>query len=154
MNFIKHYWFGSFIGLLLFCFVCVVVLILLAPKQDIQRRGFIPCTEKMIERLFDCDKKIWCSAKVIVRNSGCVFRVIGDGFSDWLKGKQPMPWSNYIFEPELFPEGFVDEEARQEYLSKYPDTKKEMERLHRLRKDIENENNKQLEAENNWQPEK
>jgi len=126
----------------------------LAPKQDLRGRGFIPCTEKMVEDLLECDRGIWCSTKAIFANNTCVFSVIGSGFSAWLKGKQSTPWSNYIFEPELFPKEYVDEEARQEYLRKYPDTKKEMERLHRLRKDIENENNKQIESESNWQHEK
>ena len=57
---------------------------------------------------------------------------------DWTKGTQPTPWSNYIFEPDVS-SPFIDEKARSEYLKNYPDTKAEMERLHILRKDLEND---------------
>ena len=153
MNLVRRYWFGSFISLLLLCFIGVFVLVLLAPKQDVEKRGFIPCTENMVDGLFGCNKGIWCSIKIIVNNNVCVLGVIGNGFANWMKNKQTTPWSNYIFEPKLYPSGFVDEEARKEYLKEYPDTIAEMKRLHRLRKDIEDENNKQIKFESNWQQE-
>ena len=153
MSFVKRYWFSGFIGLVLMCFVFVFVLILLAPKQDLKGRGFIPCTEEMVEDLLNCNKGMWCSIKTIVKNNVCALGVIGEGVSRWMKGKQPAPWSNYIFEPELYPEGLVDEEARKAYLAEYPDTKDEMERLHHLRKDMENENNKEIESEKDRQQE-
>ena len=154
IKFIQHYWFHTFIGLMLFVFITIAILVLLSPKQDMQGRGFVPCTEKMIENLFDCNQKLLCSAGAVVENNFCVSKVIGLGFSDWLKGNQPLPWSNYIFEPELYSDSFVDKEAVEQYLKEHPDVKAEMKQLHRLRKDMENENNKQINSEGSWNEEK
>ena len=151
MSFIRRYWFALCMGIFLACFACVFVIILMAPKQDIKKRGFIPCSENMIEELLDCNKNIWCSTKAIIHNNICVLNVIGLGIKNWINHEQAAPWSNYIFEPELYPEGFVDEEARKQYLAEHPNTKKEMEQLHLLRKDMEDENNEQSEFESNWQ---
>ena len=61
----------------------------------------------------------------------------------WIDDKQPTPWSNYLFEPEIDNTSFFDEEEITEYLKNNPDVKSEMRRLDVLRKDLENEENKQ-----------
>ena len=56
MNFIKKHWFSCLIAGMMLCFFSVFVLILLAPKQDAKGRGFIPCTQEMVQKLLDCDR--------------------------------------------------------------------------------------------------
>ena len=97
----------------------------------------------MIDNLYDCNRKVWCSIKAINNNTLCDLKVIGEGFKLWLDNKQPTPWSNYIFEPEISENTFFDKEAREEYLKNNPDVKMEMMRLDKLRKGLENEENKQ-----------
>jgi len=102
MNFIKNHWFGIIISFIIFVFFLLFVLVLLSPRQDQQRRGFIPCTEVFVEELLQCEKnKVWCLIKSSVSNSWCDIKVIGNGFSMWAEGKQKFPWSNYIFTPDL-----------------------------------------------------
>ena len=148
MGFIKKYWFALIVLFLMFWMGTVMVLIVLSPKQDAQKRGFIVCTEQMIENLQACERGIFCSSRVVIENNWCVFKVINKGMIDWIQGRQERPWSNYIFEPDLTGIGYVDEEARQEYLKEHPDVVEEMEKLHRLRKDLENEE-KKLSADKN-----
>ena len=140
MSFIKHHWFGLLTALPVVFFSLFLVLILFAPKQDAKGRGFVQCTQIMAEELLLCNKSPICTIRAILSNTACDITVIADGVVDWAKGNQPTPWSNYIFEPDV-PASFVDEEAHSEYLKNYPDTKAEMERLHILRKDLENEQN-------------
>ncbi len=153
MAFIKHHWFGLCIGLFLIVFMLMLVLILLAPKQDAKSRGFIPCTEVMVDTLLTCDREVWCASRAVLQNSWCDIKVIGRGIKLWGQGKQPYPWSNYIFTPELPLTSFVDEEARQQYLKEYPNTKQEMERLHILRKELENEETNVQDNSELWQEE-
>ena len=144
MSFIKRYWFGCLTGFILSCFLVLFILLIISPKQDTKGRGFIKCTQEMVNELTLCNKKIWCSIKAIGNNTLCDVFVVAKGFDLWLDDKQPTPWSNYIFEPELEENLFFDEEARIEYIKNNPDTKDEMIRLNKLRKDLENEANKNL----------
>ena len=153
MNFVKNHWFSCLIAGMMLCFFCIFVLILLAPKQDAKGRGFIPCTQEMVQKLLDCDRKFFCSTKVVFDNNLCMLKVIGHGFSDWLNHKQPRPWSNYIFEPEIPLNTYIDEEARQNYLNENPDTSAEMQRLNLLRKELENEEANNSGIENLWNEE-
>ncbi len=150
MAYIKNHWFGIGVSLFVVLFILMLILILLAPKQDAKSRGFIPCTEKLVETLLDCERNVWCTSKAIINNSWCDVKVIGRGIKKWLQGKQAAPWSNYIFEPELPLPSFVDEEARQQYLSDNPDVKMEMERLNILRKELENEENAPTDNQEIW----
>ncbi|MBE6467500.1 MAG: hypothetical protein E7004_02795 [Alphaproteobacteria bacterium] len=143
MNFIKRYWFGGLLASVMGCFLLLFVLLVISPKQDAKKRGFIQCTQEMIDNLISCERKIWCSTKAIANNTYCDVKIIIQGFDLWLDNKQPKPWSNYIFEPEIEKNSFFDEEERAEYLKKYPDVKDEMIRLDKLRKDLENEENEQ-----------
>lgn len=42
MNFLKRHWFGLITGLFIFCVLVLFVLVLLSPRQDAKKRGFIP----------------------------------------------------------------------------------------------------------------
>ena len=143
MNFIKRYWFGTLLISIICCFFTLFILLIISPKQDIQNRGFIKCTQQMIDNLYDCNRKVWCSIKAIGENTLCDIKVVSEGFDLWLNNKQPYPWSNYIFEPELDKNPYFDDEGRDEYLKNNPSIKAEMLRLDKLRKDLENETKKQ-----------
>lgn len=148
MIWIKKYWFHVVAGLSAGIFGLLFVLILAAPKQDAQNRGFVACSQQLLQRLGQCDHRLWCSSKAVAANSRCDIAVIWHGICSWIDGKQPYPWSNYLYEPEL--SGWVDEEARQEYLKQYPDTKQEMEKLHQLRKELEDEQNARQNTQDLW----
>ena len=148
MNFIKKYWFGSLISLIICCFLILFLLLIISPKQDAKSRGFIKCTQQMIEDIYDCNRKIWCSIKAIGNNTLCDIGIVVEGITLWIDDKQSYPWSNYIFEPEITENSFFDEEARQEYLKNNPNVKNEMMRLDKLRKDLEyDENNQKITKE-------
>lgn len=151
MSFIKNYWFSILLGLALFVFMLILVLILAAPKQDAKNRGFVFCSQNLMDDLNDCNRALWCSGKAIFKTTFCDLKIIGTGLSLWAKGKQPRPWSNYIFEPEPLKNSFVDEDARIKYLEQYPNVKTEMENLHKLRKELENEQSLQTDIEKLWQ---
>lgn len=140
MAFLKHYWFGILTGLIIFIGLIMFVLILLSPRQDLQRRGFIPCTEDMAERLIACDRQIGCVMGAIMENSWCDAKVIGRGVKNWLSGKQSAPWSNYIFIPELPADELFDEAAQKEYFQNNPDSLQEMQELKQLNEELENDN--------------
>lgn len=143
MDFIKRYWFGGILTIIVCCFLLLFVLLIISPKQDAKNRGFVKCTQDMISSLSDCDRKIWCSIKAISSNTWCDVKVIAEGFKLWIDDKQARPWSNYLFEPEPNEDSFYDKEAIEEYLKNNPDVKSEMMRLDKLRKGLENEENKQ-----------
>ncbi len=139
MKLIKNYWFGGLIGIFLTCFVLLFAVILIAPKQDAKGRGFVACTQKMIDNLFECDKAFWCSIGAISENTLCDIKIIGKGLVDWSNKKQPYPWSNYIFEPEINVNPYIDEKEHKEYLAEFPQTVQEMIKLKELNKELENE---------------
>lgn len=141
MSFIKNHWFGLLGGIVIFVFMSVFVLVLLSPRQDAQNRGFIPCTRRLAEKLLDCpeDRKIRCLFGAITRNTWCDMKVIGRGFSGWLSGKQPAPWSNYIFIPESVRDETFDKDAEAEYLKNNPSPAAEMQKLQKLNEELENE---------------
>ena len=143
MSLIRRYWFFLLIGLFIAAFLLLLVLIIISPKQDAQNRGFVGCTQNMINELVDCNKKVFCSVKAIANNTLCDAGVVITGFDGWISEKQPRPWSNYIFEPEAANNPLIDEDARNEYLKQFPETKKEMQNLDKLRKELENEENEQ-----------
>ena len=143
MYFIKRYWFGGLLITIIGCFLILFLLLVISPKQDDKNRGFIKCTQQMVDSLYDCERQVWCSIKAISNNTFCDFMVIREGFKLWLNDKQPTPWSNYIFVPELNDNSFFDEEIQKKYLEKNPDTQAEMMRLNKLRKDLEDEENNQ-----------
>lgn len=128
----------------------MMLLILLSPKYDAQNRGFVACTQSLLDELVECEHKIGCSMRAVAANSWCDIKTIVKGAKDWLNGQQDTPWSNYIYEPEMPKNPLIDEDARAEYLRAHPNTKEDMERLHRQRKEMENEQNSTNEFENFW----
>ena len=68
MNCIKHYWFGFLVTLVLLLAALLFVIVLLSPRQDNQRRGFIPCTEKMAAELYDCTAAVFVCWELVLNN--------------------------------------------------------------------------------------
>lgn len=145
MQFIKTHWFGLLVSVVVFLFLCVFALVLAAPHQDEQKRGFVPCTEKMAEELHDCDRRNICVLGSVVKNTFCNIKVIGEGVKLWLTGRQPAPWSNYLFAPDVKRPSAVDdvepEESLEEYYRDTPDIAAEMENLKELNQQLENKDN-------------
>lgn len=136
MNFIKQHWFGALITLILLFSAILFVIVVLSPRYDNQKRGFIPCTETMADELLACSNKSFCMLGAVLNNSVCDAKVILNGLGDWVKGKQPAPWSNYFFTPDLTP----DEETEAgvaEFYQDNPNLREEMERLKQLNQKLE-----------------
>lgn len=152
MKFIQKHWFGMLIGFMVLVFCILFILVMLSPRQDMQKRGFIPCTEAMAEQLLSCENKVFCSLSAIIQNSWCDMKVVGRGVRDWAKGQQATPWENYIYTPEFPTDEFFDEQARAAYLSKTPDIEAEMQRLHELNKELEDAEYKEPEITPEQQP--
>lgn len=129
----KKHWFSILMLSLIVLFVVFFTLIALSPKQDLKKRGFIPCTEALVQEMINCQNQKWCGFKVIINNSLCDLKVIGQGLHLWIKGQQPAPWSNYIFEPELF----QDQELK-EFYDQNPNLEAQMQNLILLNEDLEN----------------
>lgn len=138
MDYIKQHWFGIITGIVILGFLLLFVLVLLSPRQDIQKRGFIPCTEAMAAKMLDCqENKVSCMLGAIVANSWCDTKVIGQGMMTWAKGQQKFPWSNYIFVPESV--GIDnDDEHLQEFYQSNPNLNQEMQNLKKLNEELEN----------------
>lgn len=141
MSFIKTHWIGLISGFFIFCFLVMFILVLLSPRLDAKKRGFIPCTENMAETMLSCpeDAKYSCIFKAILGNSWCDMKVIGSGLKNWLTGKQPYPWSNYIFVPEYQQDEDFNDEARAEYIKNNADINQEMYNLKKWHEELENE---------------
>lgn len=77
--------------------------------------------------------------KAVLGNSWCDAKVVAGGAKAWVSGKQPAPWSNYIFIPELPEDENFDNAARAEYFKTNPDIAVEMQDLKQLNKELENE---------------
>ncbi|MDR1026504.1 MAG: hypothetical protein LBL47_03800 [Lactobacillus sp.] len=138
---IKH-WFTILIVLIVFFFAAFCLVISLSPREDLQNRGFIPCTHKLIDDLTFCDGMKLCSLKAILSNSYCDLKVIGTGIGKWAKGEQSSPWANYLFKPEY-------EEISEDLVEFYndnPNIKEDMQRLKKMNEDLENERKEQQAA--------
>ena len=147
MNFIKNHWFGLIVSLVTLAFLCVFALVLVAPHQDEQKRGFVPCTEKMAEQLHECRGQNLCALESVINNTLCNIKVVGQGISLWIAGKQTRPWSNYLFEPELkqptAADDFETEESLEEYYQNNPDISLEMSELYKLNQQLEQDTDEQ-----------
>ena len=145
MRFVKDHWFGLLVSIFVFFFWCVIALVLAAPHQDEQKRGFVPCTETMAEELRGCNGRNMCVLGSVVDNTFCNVGVIGEGLKLWMTGKQPAPWSNYLFEPEIKRPSATDdvepEESLEEYYQNTPDIAAEMDELQKLNQQLENDSN-------------
>lgn len=103
MNYIKYYWFNILIALIIIFGMIFTLIVALSPKEDNLKRGFIPCTEILADTISSCNGKIWCATKAVLNNSLCNAKIITKGFRLWINNKQPTPWSNYLFTPDLTP---------------------------------------------------
>lgn len=130
-NFIKIHWFGLLLSFISALFLGLMALVFYSPRQDTLKRGFIPCTQQLVKEVFACNEhKHWCMSKAIVKNTGCDFKVVLVGAKAWAEGKQPTPWSNYLFEPELpEPDVAEDDAAVQEYYAENPHSEEDMLKL-------------------------
>lgn len=137
-GFLRYYWFGLLMSFILLIGFLFFLLVILSPRYDSQKRGFIPCTEELAQNLASCkaENKYSCGIKHILKHSWCNVQVIGQGFSAWWQGKQQTPWANYIFEPEnaeVQPENFFEP-------GRHPDM--ELKHLQKLNEEIEKQNQK------------
>lgn len=138
MSFIKTHWFGLLTSLVVLFFVMVFVLVLFSPRQDVQKRGFIPCTEEMVSDMLGCEGKTFCMLGKVIKNSLCDSKVIIDGAKAWVIGNQKTPWANYFFVPELKPSQEV-EAGLQEFYDENPHVTADMEVLRKLNQNLEKE---------------
>lgn len=144
IKFLKRNWFGVIVGAAAFCYLCIFLLVLFSPRRDELNRGFIPCTKAMAGEMFSCrENKIWCMAAAVVKNSVCDARVVWKGLTDWVDGRQPAPWSNYLFEPVIAIQENPDESLA-EYYAEHPDTLTDMQQLDRERRELERDLNNSM----------
>lgn len=141
ISFLKHYWFGILTSLILFAGFFFFLLVLVSPRQDAEKRGFIPCTEAMAQGMRSCpaEGKYSCMFGYILKNSWCDIKVIGEGFKLWVKGAQRAPWSNYIFTPVVNEEN-PDDEVLQEFREENPHLGLELEYMKKLNQQLEETN--------------
>lgn len=99
MNFIKRNFFGFLIAMIIISSGTLFVAMIISPKEDLQKRGFIPCTEKFVQQASACENSKTCLVGGIFEHMVCGFEVLGEGFSKWIDGEQKTPWENYIFSP-------------------------------------------------------
>lgn len=105
MEKIFKYLYYSCLAMLISGVLYLSAVMYLSPRQDIRDRGFIPCTKQLIFELSDCQRgKLGCPLKLLWQDMKCNIKVVGSGFKNWATGKQPTPWANYLFEPELYVE--------------------------------------------------
>ena len=140
MNFIKHYWFNLLIALVIILGMGFTLLIALSPREDAQKRGFIPCTEQLAENVSACRGGLWCATKAVLENGRCDAGVIIRGIRLWLKGKQPRPWSNYIFVPEINYHDNPLYENSELFYQENPDYRQDFEKLKQNHQQLEEDN--------------
>lgn len=142
-NFLKKHWFGFLIFIIVFVYVAMILIVVSAPRQDKHDRGFIKCTKAMMNELAACpqERRTGCIMKGVIKNNLCDFKIIYDGAAGWIQGKQPRPWSNYFFAPELETETDETPTDQQEELKEFyrqnPDIKNQMELLNQERLKLE-----------------
>ena len=112
-------------------YMCAVLAF--SPRTDALERGFIPCTQRLVEQLTACRRgEVGCALGRLWQDMQCNVSVVFDGFGAWIKGKQTTPWENYLFEPVLV--SSLDED-----LSQYPDLKKDALQLQKQYRQLEQE---------------
>lgn len=133
---------------LMVIFVAYMTLMLaVSPKVDMQKRGFIVCTEQLVSDVAVCKKgSVGCPLKYLWQDMKCNTFVILDGFGAWVKGEQPTPWANYLFEPETIYDDeydgdivadMADLEAQSQFIhNKKEELKKAKSRSLNLRDDV------------------
>lgn len=151
LGFFKEYWFGMLTSLILLVGFLFFLLVLLSPRQDIQKRGFIPCTETLAQNILNCptDTKYRCIFAEIMQNSWCDIKVIGTGLTSWIQGRQSTPWANYIFRPEVYPADQNRDELDAEFYNSSAHPELDLLKLQQLNEIIEKNNAEIRERQNN-----
>lgn len=128
MGFIKRNLFGFFIAMIFIIFGVLFVAMIVSPKEDLKKRGFIPCTEKFVHHANMCENSKMCIVKGVWSHIGCGFSVVGTGVSKWAKGEQNTPWENYVFIPEveIKNEGAYIQEGMEELYNENPNIVEDM----------------------------
>ncbi|MBR1600959.1 MAG: hypothetical protein IJ677_05205 [Alphaproteobacteria bacterium] len=89
--------------------VYLTIMLFISPRQDALKRGFIPCTEKLVMDISYCQRgEISCPLRYLWQDMKCNAKVVLSGFGAWVKGEQKTPWANYLFSPVAQAE--IDEE--------------------------------------------
>lgn len=102
MNYIKQHWFGMSISCFMAYFLLIFIMVAISPQNDEKNRGFIPCSYEQTEKIISCrENKLICVLSASLRGNVCYMKVMNKGLWDFITGKQPRPWSNYLFEPEI-----------------------------------------------------
>ena len=80
------------------------IVVALSPHNDLEMRGFAPCTVQMAEKLSEnaANQEVWGVFVTIAETNLCYVGVMRKGVELWVGGKQNTPWANYIFEPLTF----------------------------------------------------
>ena len=137
IRFFKNYWFSILMALFFVVTTLYFIVVFMSPRYDLQRRGFIPCTEKLAAELETCNKSITCTLEAILTDNMCNAKVILQGFNLWVSGKQSTPWNNYIFEPELPPLSNDDNAEIEEFYKANPNLVEDMSQLKKMNKELE-----------------
>ena len=88
------------LGLFVAFIVYMTIVMYISPRQDAEKRGFIPCTEELVHNLTGCETgKMSCAMGYLWDDMQCNISVVLNGFGAWVKGQQSTPWANYLFEP-------------------------------------------------------
>lgn len=145
--FFKENWFGMLTSFILLVGFLFFLLVLLSPRQDLQKRGFIPCTEALAQNILSCpaETKYRCIFGEIMQNSWCDIKVIGSGFKLWASGKQGTPWANYIFKPEISGSAEQLDEIDTEFYNSSDHPELDLLKLQQLNEVME-KNNAEIEA--------
>ena len=92
------YYYG--LGIFVFFVVYLVTVMFMSPRQDALKRGFIPCTEQLVNDISECKRgSMSCPLKHLLTDIKCNTVVVLDGFGAWVKGEQSNPWETYLFTP-------------------------------------------------------
>ncbi|MFV0626195.1 MAG: hypothetical protein ACK5N8_02450 [Alphaproteobacteria bacterium] len=112
MTFIKNHWFGFLLSLFVSFFILVFVLVLISPKQDVQKRGFTICSENFVDEVSLCQKSYGCVLKAVLGHGYCTAKTVVVGAENWILGEQQTPWGNYMFSPQSLANEEMDEELK------------------------------------------
>lgn len=136
MTFVKHHWFGLILSTVVLIYFIVFILVLAAPKQDKQQRGFAACSAKMLEQVQLCGSGgSWCMLEAVVNNGFCNVGVVFSGIGKWLSGAQETPWANYLYDDEI--ETGNPDEALQAFYNENPDLAGSMNKLIKQSSELE-----------------
>ncbi|MCM1323760.1 MAG: hypothetical protein NC218_06325 [Acetobacter sp.] len=97
----REYWFGGLLGLFVVLFLLFVVVVAMAPHNDMKMRGFAPCTYQMTTELNLAagERQIWDVMSTVGKGYWCYAGVMRMGMAKWYAGEQETPWANYFFVP-------------------------------------------------------